>query len=281
MILFAFIVTAIPFIVYLTYIVAALTSKPKTPEQLNNYPQISIVIPSYNEESSIADRLNNLAEIYPADKMEIIVSNDGSADKTVEIAQKAIEENSLQGKVITFPRSGVNKAINRGINESANEIVVITGADGLFDEKTIPDLLSVLLSSPDIGAVSGDLIPIAKGDSVFSNSEAAYRSIYGKICTWESKVHSTYCFNGPVVAFKKEASSTLNTRRGRMMQVWHCLLLKKVIDASMFHLQNSMNMSLINSTNKEDRKYAGLQDYLKQLSLTKMYFQKNAVNSRQ
>ncbi len=214
LIFFVIMVTAIPLTVYFIYIIAALTSKSKTPIPLENYPLISIVIPAYNEESSIADRLNNLADIYPKDKMEIIVSNDGSEDKTAEVARKAIDNNYLQGKVITYPRSGVNKAINRGINESSNDIVVITGADGLFDEKTIPDLLSVLLSSPDIGAVSGDLIPIAKGESVFSNSEAAYRSIYGKICTWESKVHSTYCFNGPVVAFKKEASSILNTRRG-------------------------------------------------------------------
>ncbi|NTV79558.1 MAG: glycosyltransferase, partial [Clostridiales bacterium] len=119
-----------------------------------------------------------------------------------------------KGKVITHERSGVNKAINRGIDNSSNELVVITGADGLFDENTIPDLLSVLLSSDDIGAVSGDLIPVAKGESVFSNSESAYRSIYGRMCTWESKIHSTFCFNGPVVAFKKEASSSLNTRRG-------------------------------------------------------------------
>lgn len=146
--------------------------------------------------------------------MEIIVSNDGSTDDTEKVAESALKKQSLTGKVITHPRSGVNKAINRGINESTNEIIVITGADGRFDEDTIPHLVSVLLSSDDIGAVSGDLIPVAKGDTVFSKSEAAYRSIYGRICTWESKVHSTYCFNGPVVAFKRGASSTLNTRRG-------------------------------------------------------------------
>jgi len=207
-------ITAIPITVYFIYILAAITSKPIPPKPINPLPIISIVIPAYNEESAIEDRINNLAQIYPKDKMEIIVSNDGSTDSTEKIAQSALTNNSLTGKVITHPRSGVNKAINRGISESSGELVVITGSDGKFDKDTIPHLLSVLLSSDDIGAVSGDLVPVAKGDTVFSKSEAAYRSIYGRICTWESKVHSTYCFNGPVVAFKKSASSTLNTRRG-------------------------------------------------------------------
>ena len=73
--------------------------------------------------------------------------------------------------------------------------MVITGAEGLFDKDTIPYLLRVLLGSDDVGAVSGDLIPVAKGDTLFSKSKAAYSSMYGRICIWESNVHSIYCFN--------------------------------------------------------------------------------------
>ena len=209
-----FAITTIPVIVYLIYVAAALTSKSPPPISVESLPQISIVIPAYNEEAVIEDRLKNLSEIYPKNKMEIIVSNDGSNDKTEIIASRAFERYSLYGKVITHERSGVNKAINRGIDLSSKEIVVITGADGLFDKNTIPDLMSVLMSSDDIGAVSGDIVTYAEGETLFSKSETAYRSIYGKICTWESNLHSTYCFNGAVVAFKKNAASTLNTRRG-------------------------------------------------------------------
>lgn len=207
-------ISIIPISVYLIYIIAALTSKPVPPKPINPLPDISIVIPAYNEESGIGDRIDNLVEVYPKEKMEIIVSNDGSTDKTEKVALDSIKKHSIKGKVITNSRSGVNAAINRGTKETSNQIVVIAGADGLFDKNTIPHLVSVLLSSDDIGAVSGDLVPVAKGESMFSRSEAAYRSIYGRICTWESKVHSTYCFNGPVVAFRKSAASSLNTRRG-------------------------------------------------------------------
>ena len=204
----------IPLFVYGIYILAAFTVKDRGVVKLDKYPDISIVIPAYNEEGGIGDRIHNLCDVFPIDSMEIIVSDDGSSDDTVAKASEALNKYGVKGHAITDTRGGVNLAINRGINKATKDIVVITGADGLFDENTIPDLLSVLTSSKDIGAVSGDLVPIAKGDSIFSKAEHAYRSIYGKICTWESNVHSTYCFNGPVVAFKKEAASTLNTRRG-------------------------------------------------------------------
>ncbi|WP_292468829.1 glycosyltransferase [Methanolobus sp.] len=207
-------ITFIPLSVYAIYIIAAVTSRIPLSESLESLPYISVVVPAYNEEKVIESRLKNLAESYPHEKIEIIISNDGSSDNTKEIALKALDKYSLTGKVITHDRSGVNKAINRGIEQSSSEIVVITGSDGLFDKNTIPDLMGVLMSSDEIGAVSGDMVTYAEGDTLFSKSESAYRSIYGKICMWESNLHSTYCLNGAVVAFKKKASSTLNTRRG-------------------------------------------------------------------
>ena len=94
---------AIPLTVHLIYTLAAITSKSTPPKPLQQLPNISIVIPAYNEESVLEDRINNLAEIYPKDKMEIIVSNDGSTDNTEKIAQNALTNHFLHGKVITHP----------------------------------------------------------------------------------------------------------------------------------------------------------------------------------
>jgi len=214
LILLTIISTSIPLLVYSIYIIGAITAKNDRTQMSQEWPPVSIVIPAYNEENFIAKRLQNLADAYPMDKMEIIVSNDGSTDATESETEKTFEKYSLNGILITEQRSGVNTAINRGIEKSSHEIVIITGADGLFDNDTIPNLVSKLVSEDKIGAVSGDMIPLAKEDTLFAKSESSYRSIYGKICNWESNVDSTYCFNGAVVAFKKKAASTLNKRRG-------------------------------------------------------------------
>ena len=91
-----FIITAILFAVFLVYILAAITSKPIPPKPLHQLPNISIVIPAYNEESVIEDRINNLTEIYPKDKMELIISNEGSLDNTEEIATNAISHRDYE-----------------------------------------------------------------------------------------------------------------------------------------------------------------------------------------
>ena len=214
LIVLATITSAIPFFVYCLYIVGSFTSKPKTIIEPTSFPNISIIIKAYNEEESIGQRLKNISECYPLDKMEIIVSNDGSTDKTELEALKAINDYSVNGKVINHERGGANKTVNEGIKVARYDIIVITDADGMFDKNTIKDLVSVLVSSEKIGAVTGDIVPISKGESLFSKSETAYRSIYGRICTWESNIDSTYCLNGAVVASKKKATSVLNVKKG-------------------------------------------------------------------
>lgn len=207
-------ITFIPVGVYIIYILGSLLVKPNKIEAPETFPPISIVVKAYNEENAIGDRIKNLSDCYPKDKMEIIVSNDGSTDDTENVALTAFAECGIHGKVVTHKRGGANITVNEGIKASQNDIIIITDADGLFDNNTIKDLVSVLVSSEEIGAVTGDIVPISKGESIFSKSETAYRSIYGKICTWESNIHSTYCLNGAVVASKKSATSVLNVKKG-------------------------------------------------------------------
>lgn len=51
--------------------------------------------------------------------------------------------------------------------------------------------------------------------SFTTSSEKAYRSVYGKMCTWESNnIHSTYFFNGPLPVLKKKAFQHIPETRG-------------------------------------------------------------------
>lgn len=208
----------VPASVYLFYYAVTFKKGQNVPnlEKLDDsdLPKISIVIPAYNEEKVIENRIKNLGDVYPKDKFEVVLSNDGSTDRTEEIAKDTFERYGITGKVISNKRSGVNNAINLGIGKSTQDIIFITGADGYFDKDTIPNMMSVLLADPEVGGVTGDLIPIIKEKSVFSSSESAYRSIYGRICQWESGLYATFCFNGPVVAYKRDVISGLNPTKG-------------------------------------------------------------------
>ena len=54
-----------------------------------NLPSVSILISAYNEESVIERKIQNLLELdYPKEKLEILIGDDGSADKTAEIVER-------------------------------------------------------------------------------------------------------------------------------------------------------------------------------------------------
>ena len=67
---------------------------------------VSVVIPAYNSEKWIKTTLNSvLAQSYP--ELEIIVVDDGSTDRTAEIAEHALHAFQGPWKVLRQPNSGL------------------------------------------------------------------------------------------------------------------------------------------------------------------------------
>lgn len=104
--------------------------------------EFSIVIPVYNEEKILADVLDNVKNLIALKnyEAEIIVVDDGSEDKTSEIA-KLKGANVLRHE----KRYGYGAALKTGIQASKNEIIAILDGDGSYPV----DELSVLLQDID------------------------------------------------------------------------------------------------------------------------------------
>ncbi len=206
-------IVVITYIVYVLAIIKGLTLKPQKPAY---QPSISVVIPTYNESEVIDHRIRNLNDIdYPAEKIHVIVVDDQSTDDTVELAGSAFEKYGISGEVlIKEKRTGTNASVNLGVSRAKTDIVITTDADVTFEDNALNYAIGRLLSDDKIGAVCGELEPIVKKNSFTTSSEKAYRTVYGKMCTWESNIHSTYCFNGPLIALKKKAFSPIPETHG-------------------------------------------------------------------
>ena len=111
------------------------------------HPLVSVVIPAYNEELAIEKDLILIQETLDSEgyDWELIVVDDGSKDRTGEIAESfgAIVLQHAENK-------GVGGARTTGMRYARGEIVVMTDADGTYPSQDMPKLIEAVLSGYDM-----------------------------------------------------------------------------------------------------------------------------------
>ena len=107
--------------------------------------KVSIIIPAYNEEKTIAEIILKIRTLYP--EFEVIVINDGSRDETVSVAKKA-------GAIVyNHPYNiGNGAAIKSGIRVASGDVMVFMDGDGQHDPEDISKMLGYI---PDFDMVVG------------------------------------------------------------------------------------------------------------------------------
>jgi glycosyltransferase involved in cell wall biosynthesis len=116
-------------------------------------PTVSVIICAYNEEKHIGRKIENCMELdYPKDRMEIIVTSDGSTDKTLAIL-KEIKTPLLT--ICSFTeRKGKTASQNLALKMAKNEILFFTDATILHPPQALKLLLRSL-QDPSVGCVTG------------------------------------------------------------------------------------------------------------------------------
>ena len=101
---------------------------------MTNNPDVTIIIPAYNEEEGIADVITQLKEL--GGNYEIIVVDDGSTDNTYKLAT------DTGVKVIRPPyNKGYGAALKTGIRNAEADVVLFMDADGQHQPSDIEKLL--------------------------------------------------------------------------------------------------------------------------------------------
>ena len=120
----------------------------------HNQPELSIVIPAYNEEEAIGPLLDEVFETLAAMKIshEVIVVDDGSTDGTSTLLHRR-RETTPDLRVLTLvPRSGQSAAFEAGFQIARGQLIVTMDGDGQNDPADIPNLVA---SIADHDAVLG------------------------------------------------------------------------------------------------------------------------------
>lgn len=105
--------------------------------------KISIILPAYNEEQTIANTIRSFYTALPS--AELWVVNNNSTDNTEAIAREVIGKLGATGGVIIEPRKGKGNAVRRAFHEIDADIYVLADADLTYPAERINDLIKPIL----------------------------------------------------------------------------------------------------------------------------------------
>lgn len=118
--------------------------------RIRKFPRITILIPAYNEEHHIAETVSSVLKLEYPSKLEIIVLDDGSKDRTYAVAKH------FPVKVVKLDHGGKAAALNRGIKMASGDVIVTLDADSMPEKNALTELIPYL-NDPEVGAVSSAL----------------------------------------------------------------------------------------------------------------------------
>jgi glycosyltransferase involved in cell wall biosynthesis len=123
---------------------------------MTDNPDISVVAPVYNEEEGIERVVRYWTDVIRQNQMnaEVVLANDGSTDRTLEILQRLSTELPLIKVVSYNPNRGYGYALRTAIQASRGKWIITLDSDGQFDLADAPGLMK-LQSEKDLDFITG------------------------------------------------------------------------------------------------------------------------------
>ncbi len=182
-------------------------------------PKIHIVIPAYNEESMIAQKIDSLSWLdYPDNKLSISIYCDGCTDDTVRRAIKSQSQfynRDLDIRIVNIKENmGKVAVINKAIAECDEDILAFSDVSSILSSDTLR-LTAKQMSNKKVAVVTGNysLFSINPETSSGSLGDSLGESIYwqyqNKIRSLESNLGAVMGVTGGYFSIKKESCHTL------------------------------------------------------------------------
>ena len=159
-------------------------------------PEISIIVPAYNEHALIMNTLDGLQSFMKnrSEDYEIVLVDDGSQDDTVSLIRDWQKLNTVElNLLINEANMGKGFSVRRGVMESRGKYVIFIDADLPYELDAIDGFMNALKSGCDL-AVGSRVLPESKVRGV-----PKLRYIAGQVFSWlersvlSTKVADTQC----------------------------------------------------------------------------------------
>ena len=164
-------------------------------------PTISVVIPAYNAERTIIETIQSVQQQTFSD-FEIIVINDGSIDRTIELLGTIADQRI---KVFSYENAGLPTARNRGIKNAGGEFIAFLDADDMWTLDKLELQLAALKNHPDAAvAYSWNYFKYEKEEDSYADCSSFFE---GNV--YEDLLVKNFLQNGSNPLIRKEAIDTI------------------------------------------------------------------------
>lgn len=169
-------------------------------------PNISLLIPAYNEEKVIEKKIRNVLSLdYPQNKIEIVVASDGSSDRTVENAELYRDKIKLYA---FKEREGKTGLLNKIVPKLSGDIIVFSDASAILRTDALKKLIAPF-KDKGIGSVSGLYLLEDIASTSRAQGEGFYWHYETLLKTHESQFYSILGAHGALYALRKYLFRTL------------------------------------------------------------------------
>ncbi len=116
--------------------------------------KLSVIIVTFNHADEIGQCLQSLKASPVRTDMEILLIDNNSSDKTVDVASSFASEFEKFELIQNNENVGFTRAVNQGLQLAKGDFVLLLNPDTIIPKETLPRLISQLENSPKIGAIS-------------------------------------------------------------------------------------------------------------------------------
>lgn len=165
------------------------------------YPSVTIIVPAWNEEKTLEGTIKSLLALdYPKDRLRLFIIDDGSTDRTLEVARHW--EKNPQIRVFTKANGGKHSAMNLGISMSESDLLGCLDADSFVDPLALREIIPYF-DEPDVMAVTPS-IQIHAPDNPLRRMQSTEYMVGEFTRKLFSRLNALYVTPGPFSIYRRE-----------------------------------------------------------------------------
>ena len=178
-------------------------------------PSVTIIIPCFNEETWISRTIIScMNQSYPPDKLEVIVVDDCSTDRSVEVIKDTIEKiAAAEGErmdirnrlsyIVQEQNAGKRAALCRGVDVAKGEFVIFVDSDSFLDPYAVVNLVQPF-KDPKMGGVAGRTdVANTYTNSLTKMQSVRYYIAFRVMKASEALFDTVTCLSGPLSCYRK------------------------------------------------------------------------------